>query len=209
MSSRTDVDRAEKERDVIRLRRSGLTQEEIGAELGISQATVHRYLKSGLDRVVAPEVENLRAESYERLSDLLPPQTRRAAKGDPAAAAVVVRIDESIRKLYGLNAPEHIGIALSQRTEEDGRIIADALSEALGGVLDVAVDDPRFRRELEQFGSSLAQWVLTERTTPRPIAPARPVQAAAESDEPGVQKAIADALRMANEILGQGSEGPK
>jgi len=178
MPSRTDPGRADLEADVIRLKREeDLSQRAIAERLGISHATVGRYLRSGLDRVVAPEVSELRTASYARLSALLPAQEKRAVKGDQRAAAAVVRIDESIRKLYGLDAPEHIGVVLERRTDDLGALVADALTEALGGVvaaLHLAPYEARFVVELEQHGRDLAQWVLSDRDGPRPVPPVRP-----------------------------------
>lgn len=178
MPSRTDPGRADLEREVIRLKREeDLTQREIAARLGISHQTVGRYLRSGLDRVVAPEVSELRSQSYARLAALLPAQEKRAVKGDQRAAAAVVRIDESIRKLYGLDAPEHIGIVLERRTEDMGALVADALTEALGGVVGALHLEPYLARwavELEQYGRDLATWALTDREGPRPLPPVRP-----------------------------------
>jgi transcriptional regulator with XRE-family HTH domain len=177
MPSRTDPGRADLEAEVIRCKREGLSQRETAAELGVSHQTVGRYLRSGLDRVVAPEVGELRTASYARLTSLLPAQEKRAVKGDHRAAAAVVRIDESIRKLYGLDAPEPIGLVLERRTDDLGQLVADALSEALGGVvgaLGLAPHEARWRVELEQHGRDLAQWALSEREAPRPVAPVRP-----------------------------------
>lgn len=212
MASRTDPARAEREREVVRLTKDGMTQREVAAELGISQATVQRHLKSGLDRVVAPEAGELRSASYQRLTALLPAQEKRAVKGDARAAAAVVRIDESLRKLYGLDAPEHIGVVLERRNEDMGSLVADALSEALSGVvgaLGLAPHETRWRVELEQHGRDLAQWVLTDRDGPRPVAPQRPAPPveravlgelmpgpgwAGTEDERAVQRVLAEIL---------------
>lgn len=177
MPSRTDPARADLEQEAVRLTREGLTQRQVAAELGVSHQTVGRYLRSGLDRVVAPEVSELRTASYARLTALLPAQEKQAVKGDQRAAAAVVRIDESIRRLYGVDSVEPLTLVLKKNDELMGDLVGDAITEALRGVVEALGTAPfeaRWRVELEQYGRDLAQWALREREGPRPVPPVRP-----------------------------------
>jgi transcriptional regulator with XRE-family HTH domain len=191
MPSRTDPARADQEAEVLRLKREnpGMSQRAIAAELGVSQATVHRYLTSGLDRIVAPEVAGLREASYARLSALLPVHMKRAAKGDDRATDQVRKLDESIRRLYGVDSVEPLTLVLARQTEDTGALVADALTEALDAyapVLGLAPHEARWRVEMEQCARDTAVWVLGGREGPRPMAPHRPAPPAERVELPHV-----------------------
>lgn len=62
-----DLAAAEQQRDVVALKRGGLSFAEIGQRLGISKSQAHRAFYAALDRIVEPEVVAMRAEQLARI----------------------------------------------------------------------------------------------------------------------------------------------
>lgn len=226
MASRTDPARADLEQEVIRLKREGLSQRAIGERLGISQRTAGRYLGSGLDRIVAPEVQQIRAQSYQRLSNVLPAYEKRAAKGDDKAAVTMVKVDESIRKLYGADVT---------RAQEDAAGTAalleklpDAVAETFTHAFLVArtgdLKDYGWLHAMQGYGPQYLAWIVNGRPEPRPAAPVWAPPDPAPAPEPGViqpsavmpgpdsdrefKELIEKALRQADEMLGGDWDNP-
>lgn len=62
-----DLASAEQQRDIVALKRAGLSFAEIGKRLGCSKTQVQRQFCAALDRIVEPEVTAMRAEQLARI----------------------------------------------------------------------------------------------------------------------------------------------
>lgn len=100
--------------EVMRLRRTGMTFEEIGTELGISKQAAWTLYKKTLASIPALEVSEYRAEQAERLDALL-------ARANEVLAA------------------EHITVQHGRVVERDGKPLPDhgPILDAIKAVLDI------------------------------------------------------------------------
>lgn len=145
---RAAVAQADRDRQVVDLKRTGLTFREIAAQLGLSLGTVHKSFNRGLTRVVEPAVTEYRAEHVARLATLrevvedvinrrhLVVSDGRIVRDGAdlpleddgvvlAAADRLLKIDEAERRLLGLDAKPELEISgnLSYRViglDDDG-----------------------------------------------------------------------------------------
>lgn len=107
---KTDQERinaAERRQKVLDLRKAGASFRAIGSQLTISEAQAHRDYKAAMAHLAELEVssaDELRTLSLSRLSALLLTTWRQAQTGNLKAIGMALRIDESIRKLLGLDA---------------------------------------------------------------------------------------------------------
>ncbi|WP_432019155.1 hypothetical protein [Streptomyces sp. 1222.5] len=191
--------RAERDAEIYRLKVAGLTERAIAARYGLAQSTVHEIIDRGRRDLLTPGAEALRQMEADRLDD-----ARRAAsavrsrvhyvvqggsvvtdaEGNPLrddgpvlkANEQLVRISESWRKLFGLDAPEQLNIALERRIDDESADIAEVLVKVIPEVLEAADLDGGFRARLTQFALELARWHLLslggdDPGAPRPEAP--------------------------------------
>jgi transcriptional regulator with XRE-family HTH domain len=99
---------AERRVEVLRLRRSGMTQHQIAAQLGIAQCTVSQALKAALAAFKQQERDDadlLIALECERLDALLRAHWTAASRGHLGATDRCLRIINQRCDLLGLNAP--------------------------------------------------------------------------------------------------------
>lgn len=185
---KTDARRAEQDAEIFRLRVRGHSLRAIAEEVGLSHQTVANRIQDAIQELVVPAAEQWRAEETARLHDLARAAygvLDNAESGDTALKAIdrLLRISESRRKLWALDAPQPIDIALSRRADLEGELVGEALSVALEA-LDVAGLGGERERELKVYALALAQWKLGQiggvESGPRPEPPpARPASAAA------------------------------
>jgi len=109
MSPLSIIERYEKMKLAVELRRKGVPYDEIGKALGSKArssellALVGRYwVKRALELEVADEVEELRQQQRARLYALLAAYWDKAVGGEYAAAELVLRILDALNKLDGL-----------------------------------------------------------------------------------------------------------
>jgi hypothetical protein len=96
----------DKEAECVRLRRSGLTLDEIAIRVGYSSpASVHYALKRINERISREDVEEIRNLESERLDLLQAANWDNAMQGDVPAGALVLRVMERRAKLLGLDMP--------------------------------------------------------------------------------------------------------
>lgn len=129
------LETAEQRRQVVALRRRGETFEAIGEELGFSRQRAHAIFKEALASIPAPEVTELRTEERDRLEGLmreawkvlgkdhiavsqgrvvLDPESGNPLLDDgPKLAAIkeLRQLSESLRKLYGVDAPVKVDLS--------------------------------------------------------------------------------------------------
>lgn len=134
----------------LELRIAGRTYREIARELGRSVTAVHKYVQSELADLAEEnrgKAAELRVIEHQRLE-----RQYAAAWADYEAAShpadrarflgVCLRVSESIRKLYGLDAPERLAVQ-EDRPSEMQR-------------LKVALDDPEVARHLDAISERLS-----------------------------------------------------
>ena len=103
MNEQTLYDR---EAECLRLRRAGLTLDEIATRVGYnSSASVHYALKRLNERIVREDVDEIRNLEGERLDLLQAANWDNAMQGDVPAGALVLRVMERRAKLLGLDMP--------------------------------------------------------------------------------------------------------
>lgn len=103
------------------LRRSGLSYQRIGEEMGISMARAHQLVAKAMEethRAIAAGADALRAEEISRLDGMLAALWPKAKNGDVAAVDRVLKISERKAKLLGIEAPVRI-----ETTGKDGKAI--------------------------------------------------------------------------------------
>ncbi len=133
-----ELPRTERRAQVARLRRGGMTQDQIAAHIGVNQATVSRdlaELEGRLKQVASDDIDAWRGaqlDKYQRLADQIADDinTLREA-GEHAKLANLYRrlidIDERESKLLGLDAPTRVEAVVEQMSDEDAeRLIRQA-----------------------------------------------------------------------------------
>ncbi|MDX3570806.1 hypothetical protein [Streptomyces sp. ID05-47C] len=133
---KTDPARAAQDEQILRLRCSGLSLRAIGERVGLSHQGVSDRITDAIRELVSPVAEEWRALETARLDDL----TRRAyavldgaESGETALKAIaqLERLSASRRKLWALDMPQPIDVALSRRLDVEGDVVADAVAAAL------------------------------------------------------------------------------
>lgn len=107
-SPESTLARAEKKTEVVKLRRKGVTFDDITAMTGIPRATAARWVRAELDQQVAElntEVGHLRMESLDRLGALLNACWDRAMAGSHQHIAEARRIIDSMADYTGAKVP--------------------------------------------------------------------------------------------------------
>lgn len=102
---------AERAREALILRRSGLTYELISQSLGISRAHAHRIVVAELRKLAAEtaaEADALRALEVERLDRLLQGLWARAQQGELEAVDRALKIAARRASLLGLDRPTKV-----------------------------------------------------------------------------------------------------
>lgn len=177
---KTDAGRAEQDAEIFRLRCRGHSLRTIAAEVGLSHQTVANRIQDAIRELVNPAAELWRGEETARLNDLARSAYEvldNAESGDVALKAIdrVLRISESRRKLWALDAPTPIDIALSRRDDVESELVVDALK--------AVVESLGLDEEGRLAALRAAQWALGGREGPMPQAPAAaPVVGERQSD---------------------------
>ena len=132
-SRRTTVAVREKEQDVVRLRRVGLSLDQIAKELDYKNASgpykaLMRHLKRNITEL-SPSTEAVRQEEIERLDWWLQTISGQIMAGDLAAVNTGLRIQERRASLLGLDAPKQL----------EARIRVDVMSwnQAIRDILNI------------------------------------------------------------------------
>lgn len=138
-SDEQTADILERRAQALALRRSGLGYRPIGEILGVSRQTAHNDVTKALEELakeVADGAEQLRALEGSRLETALhkvmtelnrPPDPERGAVFNPKAIELLIKVSESYRKLYGLDAPQRVDATLTMKPEEAGERIRAVL----------------------------------------------------------------------------------
>jgi len=106
--------KAERQLEVLVLRRRGMNYRAIGRQLGCSRTTVMRDLREQLE-ILATETEqsrdSLRTLELERLDELIRVHSLAAEAGDEKAAGLILRCIAERSKLLGLYASQRVELS--------------------------------------------------------------------------------------------------
>lgn len=96
----------EREAEVLKLRRGGLTFDLIAKELGFKHASgAHKAYVNACKRIIVSDVEEIRNVEAERLDIAQSAIWSRVLRGEIPAIQTLVRIMERRARLFGLDAP--------------------------------------------------------------------------------------------------------
>lgn len=98
----------EREQEVVKLRRGGLTWDLIGQRVGLTASGAYNAYERSLARVVADDINQIRALETERLDIAQSAIWGKVLQGDNASIANLLRIMERRAKLLGLDQPTRI-----------------------------------------------------------------------------------------------------
>lgn len=131
--SRIKPETLEKEAEVLKLRRGGLTFDLIAKQLGYKHASgAHKAYMNACKRIVRADVEELRNTEIDRLDLAQGALWSRVMRGEVPAVMAVLRIMERRARLLGLDQPTKSQIEV---TNYDGNTI-DAEVQRLVALLD-------------------------------------------------------------------------
>ena len=133
----------EREAEVLKLRRGGLTFDLIAKELGFKHASgAHKAYVNACKRIIVSDVQEIRAVEIERLDIAQSSIWGRVLRGEIPAIQTLIRIMERRARLLGLDAPTKAQVEVT--TYDTGTI--DAEVQRLVALLDSqpknAVDTP-------------------------------------------------------------------
>lgn len=147
MAIRDNLDR---DTEIIKLRTEGWTFEQIGAQYGITGNAAYKAYRRTLALVPAEAVSELRNTEKQRLESVIRELWAIAHARHPyvnqgrvfdniedvgpklTALAGIVRASESLRKLYGVDAPNRVAISVVTEDAIDAEI--KRLSEQVGQI---------------------------------------------------------------------------
>lgn len=122
---------AERDAEICRMRRDGMTLRQIGAHFDMHHSSVIDAINRALRDIVEEPARDLITREDERLDHYLAVLAPKITDGDDRAVNTAVRISESRRKLHGLDAPRSIHVDLERRLDLEGQAVADAIAAAL------------------------------------------------------------------------------
>lgn len=100
------IEAIERRGDALKLRKQGMTYDEIAAALGYTdRAGAYRAVQAALSAILEPAVEELRDVEGEALSQAQEAIWAKVIKGDLSAINTFLRISERRSRLYGLDKP--------------------------------------------------------------------------------------------------------
>lgn len=168
--------RAERDARIYTLAVGGSTERQIAAEVGLSPARVHDIIAEEIGRRVGPPAEEYATRREAELHDLW---TRAySILADPTkdadmqlkALTTALRVNESRRKLRGVDAPEALAVRLDHRVDEETTVVVEAV---LAAVRAVGLDGERRTYALEAAVGKLRaiEGEDAEYTEPKPLPP--------------------------------------
>lgn len=105
--------RVEQQRRALELRKFGLTFQQIAAELGVSQATAHGWIKSALADIPNESAMDLRAMQMERCQAWLVAIWPKCQAGDERSIETGLRIMDKMDRLMGTEAPQQQNVNIT------------------------------------------------------------------------------------------------
>jgi hypothetical protein len=115
--------------EVLRLKRLGWIDSQIGNQLGMSIPTVHRRLTQALDMFGQPEARHYRMVIAQQYDMLLQVAMQGVEQGDLESVRAAVSILDRKAKLLGVEAPTQVEVHATVETEQE-RGLRDLLDQA-------------------------------------------------------------------------------
>ena len=106
----SEIQRADRRADCLRMRNRGMTYSAIGEALGISPETVSRDIQRGLKAILREPAEDMVATQRTILRDIRASMYPYMLAGDEKAADKILKTLDHEAKLFGLYAPERVSI---------------------------------------------------------------------------------------------------
>lgn len=133
---KTDAARAQQDATILRLRCAGLSLRAIAERVGLSHQTVANRIEDAIRELLEPAAEEWRALETARLNDLTSAAYRvlGGAETDELRLKAIdrlLRLSESRRKLWGLDAQVPIDVVLSRRTDVEAHAVVAAVEAAV------------------------------------------------------------------------------
>jgi hypothetical protein len=154
-NSKWQMRAAERQVKAIELRRSGMTYERIGREIGFTTMAAYLAVKVGLEKSLREPGDALRELEVQRMEELLEAVWPLAKSGDLFAVDRVIKISERRARLLGLDAP-----IKAEVTGPDGGPIQSVV---------MTIDLSKLSElELEQYEGLLSKLVPAEIKEPVP-----------------------------------------
>lgn len=97
-------DRATRANKVMEMRRDAIPFRDIATKVGVSLSTVHEDYKLAIRETYRGSTEELVSTQHQRLEALHKAYFDQATHGDIESANVIIRVNEQITKLFGLNS---------------------------------------------------------------------------------------------------------
>ncbi len=123
---------SERELEVVKLRKAGATLEQIAVKLQCSISTVHRTLTRALESYAlraSEETAGLRAFHVEMLEELKVPFWTAAKQGDHIALDAILKIEDRVYRLLGLEAAQRIEVVVREVHAFYSGVIAEVLAD--------------------------------------------------------------------------------
>lgn len=131
----------ERATEAIKLRRLGLTYEEIGERLGISKAQAWKSCARFLATVPIEDVEAVRTIELDRLDLVVKVLMPKVVAGDLQAIDRLLRVMERRAKMQGLDAPTKIDITAElERMAKDAGLSDEDTREAVRYAQSIAAE---------------------------------------------------------------------
>lgn len=118
---------AQRRVEALSLRLAGLSYEQIGDRLGISEMGAYDMVKRALERSENPNVEEMRQIENLRLDRAQAAIWPDVLKGDQRAISTYLSISSARARINGMNAPTNINLSVGVRTEMENAL--DKLEE--------------------------------------------------------------------------------
>lgn len=164
---------AERDERIFRLKVRGLTERQIAAEVELSPGRVHEIIEQRIAAHLGPVVGSMVALRDAELEDLwLKAQAQYAKTEDPDTRLKAINtlkgLNESRRKLHGVDAPEALSVSLEHRIEEESAEVVEAI---LAGFAAVSLPEDRRQYGLEAAAARLRAVEGDAFTPPEPLPP--------------------------------------
>ncbi|MFJ9018766.1 hypothetical protein ACIRPU_02080 [Streptomyces sp. NPDC102259] len=135
--SKSKAQRAERDARIYGLALAGKTEREIAAAESLSPSRIHAIITEEIGRRVGPPAEEYAARRDAELSELW--SRAFTIVSDPAkdadtqikALSAALRVNESRRKLRGVDAPEALSVQLDRRLDQETEAVTVAVLAAL------------------------------------------------------------------------------
>lgn len=124
---------AQREAEVVKLRRGGLTWDLIGERVGLTTSGAYNAYERALKRVVAEDITAIRSLETERLDLAQSAIWGKVLQGDNASISNLLRIMERRAKLLGLDQPVRIQ---AEVVNYDGDAIRAEIARIVSGAGD-------------------------------------------------------------------------